>query len=194
MNKFFQNKENHSSKKNRTKAAIIDGAIEVLAKKGFQNASIREMTEKAGIANGTFYNHYKDRRSIFDEVGKLIAIELTNAIEINEISTKDPAQKIVNATTHFITRSVQVKAWGNIFLEAYEAIPMIKKEVSRYLIRDIKNGIKKKLFKIKYDDFIVEQINVLILHAIRIQLKTGQDIKITNKTSNSILQLLNYQR
>ena len=194
MNKFFQNKQNHSSKKNRTKAAIIDGAIEVLAKKGYQNASIREMTEKAGIANGTFYNHYKDRRSIFDEVGKLIAIELTNAIEINEISTKDPAQEIVNATTHFIKRSVQVKAWGNIFLEAYEEIPMIKKEVSKYLIRDIKNGIKKKLFKIKYDDFIVEQINVLILHAIRIQLKTGQDIKITNKTSNSILQLLNYQR
>ena len=194
MNKFFQNKQNHSSKKNRTKAAIIDGAIEVLAKKGFQNASIREMTEKAGIANGTFYNHYKDRRSIFDEVGKLIAIELTNAIEINEISTKDPAQKIVNATTHFIKRSVQVKAWGNIFLEAYEEIPMIKKEVSKYLIRDIKNGIKKKLFKVKYNDFIVEQINVLILHAIRIQLKTGQDIKITNKTSNSILQLLNYQR
>ena len=194
MNKFFQNKENHSSKKNRTKAAIIDGAIEVLAKKGYQNASIREMTEKAGIANGTFYNHYKDRRSIFDEVGKLIAIELTNTIEINEISTIDPAQKIVNATTHFIKRSVQVKAWGNIFLEAYEEIPMIKKEVSRYLIRDINNGIKKKLFKIKYDDFIVEQINVLILHAIRIQLKTGQDIKITNKTSNSILQLLNYQR
>ena len=124
----------------------------------------------------------------------MITIELTNAIEINEISTKDPAQKIVNATTHFIKRSVQVKAWGNIFLEAYEEIPMIKKEVSRYLIRDIKNGIKKKLFKIKYDDFIVEQINVLILHAIRIQLKTGQDIKITNKTSNSILQLLNYQR
>ena len=89
MNKFFQNKENHSSKKNRTKAAIIDGAIEVLAKKGFQNASIREMTEKAGIANGTFYNHYKDRRSIFDEVGKLIAIELTNCLLYTSPSPRD---------------------------------------------------------------------------------------------------------
>ena len=80
MNNFFQSKPNLLSKKDRTRAAIIDGAIDVLSKKGFQNSSIKEMAEKAGIANGTFYNHYKDRKSIFDEVGKLIAIELTKTI------------------------------------------------------------------------------------------------------------------
>lgn len=41
MNNFFQSKPNLLSKKDRTRAAIIDGAIDVLSKKGYQNSSIR---------------------------------------------------------------------------------------------------------------------------------------------------------
>ncbi|MDB9985608.1 TetR/AcrR family transcriptional regulator [Pelagibacterales bacterium] len=194
MNNFFQSKSNSLSKKDRTRAAIIDGAIDVLSKKGYQNSSIKEMAEKAGIANGTFYNHYKDRKSIFDEVGKLIAIELTKTIEENESNTKDPAQKIINSTKRFIERSVQVPDWGIIFLEAYDYMPIIRNEVSKYLVQDIKRGIKIKIFKISYDEFVVEQIIVLILHAIRKQLKNGYDNKIINKTTDAIMQLLNHKK
>ena len=95
MNNFFQSKPNLLSKKDRTRAAIIDGAIDVLSKKGFQNSSIKEMAEKAGIANGTFYNHYKDRKSIFDEVGKLIAIELTKTIEEDKVIQKIQLKKLL---------------------------------------------------------------------------------------------------
>ena len=194
MNNFFQSKPNLLSKKDRTRAAIIDGAIDVLSKKGFQNSSIKEMAEKAGIANGTFYNHYKDRKSIFDEVGKLIAIELTKTIEEDESNTKDPAQKIINSTKQFIERSVKVPDWGIIFLEAYDYIHVIRNEVSKYLVQDIKKGIKIKVFKVSYDVFVVEQIIVLILHAIRKQLKNGYDNKIVDKTTSAIMQLLKYKK
>lgn len=194
MNNYFQSKASLQPKKDRTRAAIIDSAINIIAKKGFQKSSIQEMAKNAGIANGTFYNHYKDRKSIFEDVANLIAIELVKVIEEDEIKTKKPAQKLINATNQFINRSVQVPKWGTIFLEAADFSVRLEKDISKYLIKDIKSGIRDKSFLVKYDDFLVEQIMIIILHSISHQLENGIDKKITNKTINTILRILNYKR
>ena len=194
MNNYFQSKASLQPKKDRTRAAIIDSAINIIAKKGFQKSSIQEMAKNAGIANGTFYNHYKDRKSIFEDVANLIAIELVKVIEEDEIKTKKPAQKLINASNQFINRSVQVPEWGTIFLEAADFSVRLEKDISKYLIKDIKSGIRDKSFLVKYDDFLVEQIMIIILHSISHQLENGIDRKITNKTINTILKILNYKR
>ena len=194
MNNYFQSKASLQPKKDRTRAAIIDSAINIIAKKGFQKSSIQEMAKNAGIANGTFYNHYKDRKSIFEDVANLIAIELVKVIEEDEIKTKKPAQKLINATNQFINRSVQVPEWGTIFLEAADFSVRLEKDISKYLIKDIKSGIRNKSFLVKYDDFLVEQIMIIILHSISHQLENGIDRKITNKAINTILRILNYKR
>ena len=194
MNNYFQSKASLQPKKDRTRAAIIDSAIKIIAKKGCQKSSIQEMAKNAGIANGTFYNHYKDRKSIFEDVANLIAIELVKVIEEDEIKTKKPAQKLINATNQFINRSVQVPEWGTIFLEAADFSVRLEKDISKYLIKDIKSGIRDKSFLVKYDAFLVEQIMIIILHSISHQLENGIDKKITNKTINTILRILNYKR
>ncbi|MDA9591544.1 hypothetical protein N9R78_00600 [Pelagibacteraceae bacterium] len=73
-------------------------------------------------------------------------------------------------------------------------MPVIRNEVSKYLVQDIKKGIEIKVFKVSYDVFVVEQIIVLILHAIRKQLKNGYDNKIVDKTTSAIMQLLKYKK
>ena len=194
MNDYFQSKASLQSKKDRTRAAIIDSAINIIAKKGFQKSSIQEMAKNAGIANGTFYNHYKDRKSIFEDVANLIAIELVKVIEENEVKTKKPAQKLINSTKQFIKRSVQVPEWGLIFLEATDFSVRLEKDISNSLIKDIKSGIRDKSFLVKYDDFLVEQIMIIVLHSISHQLENGINKQITDKTINTILRVLNYKK
>ena len=194
MNDYFQSKASLQSKKDRTRAAIIDSAINIIAKKGFQKSSIQEMAKNAGIANGTFYNHYKDRKSIFEDVANLIAIELVKVIEENEVKTKKPAQKLINSTKQFIKRSVQVPEWGLIFLEAADFSVRLEKDISKFLIKDIKSGIRDKSFLVKYDDFLVEQIMIIVLHSISHQLENGINKQITDKTINTILRVLNKKK
>ena len=194
MNNYFQSKASLQSKKDRTRAAIIDSAINIIAKKGFQKSSIQEMAKNAGIANGTFYNHYKDRKSIFEDVANLIAIELVKVIEDDEVKTKKPAQKLINSTKQFIKRSVQVPEWGLIFLEAADFSVRLEKYISKFLIKDIKSGIRDKSFLVKYDDFLVEQIMIIVLHSISHQLENDINKQITDKTINTILRILNYKK
>lgn len=45
---------------------VLDAAKSVFAKKGFHRSSIADIIQRAGIARGTFYLYFKNKRDIFD--------------------------------------------------------------------------------------------------------------------------------
>jgi TetR/AcrR family transcriptional regulator, fatty acid metabolism regulator protein len=53
------------SKKALKKQAIIQAAIEVFGKNSFRNASIAEIARKAGVAEGTIYQYFKNKEDLF---------------------------------------------------------------------------------------------------------------------------------
>jgi TetR/AcrR family fatty acid metabolism transcriptional regulator len=62
------------SKKIIRREAIIQAAIEVFGKKDFKTASISEIAQKAGIADGTIYQYFRNKEDLFFS----IPIEKTN--------------------------------------------------------------------------------------------------------------------
>lgn len=52
-------------KKKQTKAAILDAALYLFTKKGYENTSIDELASKAGIGKGTVYSYFKTKSEIF---------------------------------------------------------------------------------------------------------------------------------
>ena len=51
-----------------TRQALLEGAEEVFAERGFEGASVAEITRRAGVAQGTFYIHFADKKAAFVEV------------------------------------------------------------------------------------------------------------------------------
>jgi AcrR family transcriptional regulator len=52
----------------RTRQALLDAAEIVFGEKGFHSASIAEITQRAGVALGTFYVYFPDKKAAFDEL------------------------------------------------------------------------------------------------------------------------------
>lgn len=52
----------------RTRARLLEAAEDVFATVGYHEASIVKITERAGVALGTFYVHFAGKKEIFDEV------------------------------------------------------------------------------------------------------------------------------
>jgi AcrR family transcriptional regulator len=44
---------------------ILDAAAAVFARKGFHQATIRDIAEQADVADGTIYNYYANKRALF---------------------------------------------------------------------------------------------------------------------------------
>jgi AcrR family transcriptional regulator len=52
----------------KTRAEILAAAIAVFGEKGFERASISEITQRAGVAQGTFYVYFPDKLTLFVEL------------------------------------------------------------------------------------------------------------------------------
>ena len=56
---------NRISKKAIRRESIIQAAIEVFSKKGFQAATISEIAQRAGVAEGSIYQYFKNKEDLF---------------------------------------------------------------------------------------------------------------------------------
>lgn len=67
----------------KTRQELLHAAEEVFGAKGFDRASITDITQRAGVAQGTFYVHFEDKRAIFvelvEELGRRLRAELAQA-------------------------------------------------------------------------------------------------------------------
>ena len=46
----------------------MEAAIAVVSEEGYAAATVQKMTRRADIANGTFYNYFKNQQDIFDQL------------------------------------------------------------------------------------------------------------------------------
>lgn len=67
---------------NRTKRKIFQTAVELFAKKGYENTGIEEITAVAGFAKGSLYYHFGTKEDLFDMLLEEGFNLLNNSIEI----------------------------------------------------------------------------------------------------------------
>jgi AcrR family transcriptional regulator len=60
------------SKRERTRIALLEAAIDLIAERGLDSISIDDLTRSAGMARGTFYNYFETREEVVQAVSLLI--------------------------------------------------------------------------------------------------------------------------
>ena len=97
-------KENTLSRKEQgklTKEKIFKTAVNLITEKGYDNISVNEICNQAGVAKGTFYVHYKSkedivRESYYLDMGEFVLSKFDEYIKENEsISIKDKVIKFL---------------------------------------------------------------------------------------------------
>lgn len=67
-------------KRERTRIALIEAAIDVLAEKGLEGSSIDDLVRVAGMARGTFYNYFQTREEVVCAVSEYIQEKFHDAV------------------------------------------------------------------------------------------------------------------
>lgn len=122
------------------KDKVIEAAIKVVSEKSVEEATVREIAERAGVTTGTIYHYYKNKEELLYDV--------------------------INHSVHFIYKITEVKEVKTKTQEELEA--QIKSEVAQrlskieeqklhiMLMSDIlsKNGDMKEKSKTNYENII----------------------------------------
>lgn len=63
-----------------TKRRIFEAATKLVGKYGYADASVARITEQAGVAQGTFYNHFENRQALLDQLLPTIGLDMVRFI------------------------------------------------------------------------------------------------------------------
>jgi len=79
--------------KNERRQQILSVAREVFAKRGYHQTTIDDIVAQAGLARGTFYLYFEDKRAVFSDLVDRFAGQISVAIV--RIVTDDPGRSVV---------------------------------------------------------------------------------------------------
>jgi AcrR family transcriptional regulator len=84
-----------------TKRRIFDAATKVVGKHGYAEASVARITEEAGVAQGTFYNHFENRQELLDQLLPKIGIDMVHFIRERTGTAQAARQEIERFSAFF---------------------------------------------------------------------------------------------
>lgn len=91
--------------KTERRQQILSHARDVFAKRGYHEASIDDIVKAAGIARGTFYLYFEDKRSIFEELVDRMFTRL--GMTILRVDPHDSARTVEDQVRENIRRIIK---------------------------------------------------------------------------------------
>lgn len=97
-------KEQFEKIREKTRAKILNTALELFAKNGYSNTSISEIAKSANISKGLAYNYFKNKEMLMEEVIKILFIEIGKMfVELNLLNDPfEKLQKIIDLTIDWV--------------------------------------------------------------------------------------------
>ena len=100
-----------------TKQKIFDAATKIVGKYGYAEASVARITEAAGVAQGTFYNHFENRQELLDQLLPKIGLDMVRFIRART-GTADAARQEIERFSAFFDFIREVPEFLRILNEA----------------------------------------------------------------------------
>ena len=85
-------------RKARTRQALIDAAVRLIAEGRGDRASIAEITEEADIGFGSFYNHFDSKEQLFQTASEEVLERWGQMIDRATAALTDPAERFAVGT------------------------------------------------------------------------------------------------
>ena len=79
-------------RKARTRQALIDAAVRLIAEGRGERASVQEITEEADVGFGSFYNHFESKEQLFETASSEVLERWGRMIDRACVGLTDPAE------------------------------------------------------------------------------------------------------
>ncbi len=151
MGKAFSEKEKEIIKEN-----IMNTAIELFHNNGTKSLSISELTKRVGIAQGSFYNFWKDKDSLIIDLAAYRSGQKLKALEENfSNSVKDPVGFLTDVIYKYALDLMQKIKSQPVYEEAFKILKT-KKSDEINQVEKLYGEFLKKLVNYWKDNSVVK--------------------------------------
>lgn len=129
--------------------------MECMADQGYEETTVTEIVEKAGVAQGTFYIYFEHKRDILKDIMLKVRKEIEENLELQVNPDDSPAEKIHKALksgflVHQKYKNLAVPLQsGAVALEIQKHYSQIGKKFTSWLEEVIAEGNREGIFSVK---------------------------------------------
>jgi AcrR family transcriptional regulator len=149
----------YPKKRARTRAQLRRAAMQVLAKQGPDGATVGEIVKIAGMAQGTFYNHYPSMVELIEEIADQLGTGVEIARDALDAVESDPACRVAIGVFQLIEIAERDPVAASAFVSLAAAKPDFRARVRAIIGRVIVDGIEVDRFRV---DNVSAAVNVVL--------------------------------
>jgi AcrR family transcriptional regulator len=189
-NGLFGDGAAHLGKSARTRARLMDAAVELFARDGFEAASVNEIARRADVANGTFYVHFRDKNEIASQVALAIAGSVTRQLDEAMSGIEDAVERTSMGTRRFIDLVGNAPDWGRALLRALWTFQALRNSVAGHLRDDLERGVAQGAFDVQVDPVLIDVFVSMVMSGLFGRLSGSAPEDIASRVAELQLRML----
>jgi AcrR family transcriptional regulator len=134
-------------RRERTRAALVEAALRVFARMGPEAPTIDHVAAEAGVARGSFYNHFPS----WDALLVAVATAAVEQIEVELASQRDlpdPAERVALHLRGYIRKAAADPVWGWAVVRMALLAAPFDSPMRANLAQDVGDGIAAGRFAV----------------------------------------------
>jgi AcrR family transcriptional regulator len=126
------------------RAQLLAVALDLFAERGYHATSITHIIEKASVARGTFYQYFRSKQEIFDDLLDQLFEQVTSAVAPIDIASPEQMAMAVRANIEGLCRRLQENLpMGRVLLEQAVGINEAGREQLRGFYQRVLDRIER---------------------------------------------------
>jgi AcrR family transcriptional regulator len=178
----------------RMRNRLIEAAARVIASHGSDSVSIDMFIRAAGVARGTFYNHFKTREELLDALWTSIGHDPFLEIQSACSELADPAERFAAVTRLVLLRAAYEPTWGWLIVALSADEATLNDDLRGYPRPDLRAGEAAGRFRYESEASATDLVVGTMRAGLRALLQEGRAPNYAQALCKMILLALGLNR
>ncbi|MEM9738732.1 MAG: TetR/AcrR family transcriptional regulator [Pseudomonadota bacterium] len=184
--------DGHRKRRMATRERLLAAAKSVMAETRVEAVTIDDLIQKAEVAKGSFYNHFKSKEELFFATLDDIIADLADHIMLATKGLDDPAEALAMGSRLYLKRAVADPEVGRFIVNAPASLDLLKRYADPVVNHTIDKGLRTGRFQIRDRELffvlLTSGISAVILGLLEEKF-TEEDDVIGSELATSVLLL-----
>ena len=140
--------DRRSRRRERTRRRLLDAATDLFGEQGVESTRINEITERADVGFGSFYNHFESKEAIVEAVLDETVAAHAAALAQRTRDLDDPAEVVAVAHRHFVALASTDPHWAWLIVRLDASYNIVLAALGPFAERDLEAGIAAGRFTV----------------------------------------------
>ncbi len=179
----------------RTFQIIVDTAIQVFYEKGYHNSTIKDITEEAGIAAGTFYLYFKNKYVLYRYILEQIQHDIRQAIAMQVSTVEGRFEKEKVGIRTFIEYALENPHAYNIIWESLYIDKTLFVDYYSNFAKRYERGLNQSIADGEMHDVDTELVSYILMGVsnfvgLKVLLKLGEDKGSAEEVVDKVMNII----